>query len=106
MERCGVQRSVSGEAVVCRERLCPCLASTPDLCEVEVETGDCRCRVALAAAQEGLCDAGEQLLVSPTGQSPQLMKMNPLFTQIFPSFLYGGNINENEWKLYSIDHRL
>merc|ERR1719242_2154167 len=56
-----------GEAVVCRERLCPCLASMPDLCEVEVETGDCRCRVALAAAQEGLCDAGEQLLVSPTG---------------------------------------
>ena len=79
MERCGVQRSVSGEAVVCRERLCPCLASTPDLCEVEVETGDCSCRVALAAAQEGLCDAGEQLLVSPTGLSPQPIKMTLCF---------------------------
>ena len=65
--------------MVCRERLCPCLASMPELCEVEVETGDCRCRVALAAAQEGLCDAGEQLLVSPTGQSRQLMKMNLRF---------------------------
>ena len=59
---------MSGQTVVCRERLCPCTAERPELCEVEVEGGDCRCRVALAAAQDGICEPGEQLLVSPTGQ--------------------------------------
>ena len=34
--------------------------------EVQGQTS-CPCRVALAAAQEGLCDSGEQLLVTPYG---------------------------------------
>ena len=58
---------LSGDRVVCRERVCPCHRDIPELCEVEMETGDCRCRVALAAAQDGLCEAGEQLVVSPAG---------------------------------------
>ena len=58
---------LSGDRVVCRERVCPCSRDRPDLCEVEMESGDCRCRVALAAAQDGLCEDGEQLVVSPAG---------------------------------------
>ena len=58
--------------MVCRERLCPCTAERPELCEVEVEDGDCRCRVALAAAQDGICEPGEQLLVSPKGQKARI----------------------------------
>ena len=37
------------------------------LFQVEVENSSCQCRVALAAAQDGLCDPGEQLLVTPYG---------------------------------------
>jgi len=58
------------DQVICRPRLCPCDPAMPDLCEVEmedVEEGGCRCRVALAAAQDGICETGEQLLVSPSG---------------------------------------
>ena len=58
---------VSGDEVRCRARVCPCHRDTPDLCEVEMESGDCRCRVALAAAQDGLCEDGQQLVVSPAG---------------------------------------
>ena len=58
---------LSGDLVMCRARVCPCHRDSPHLCEVEMETGDCRCRVALAAAQDGLCDDGQQLVVSPAG---------------------------------------
>ena len=37
--------------------------------QVEVDSGPCRCRVALAAAQDGICEAGEQLVVTPYGKS-------------------------------------
>merc|ERR1719273_1594536 len=65
----------TSDSVVCRRRSSPC--DRPDLCEVELPelpevdgggAGGCRCRVSLAAAQEGLCDRGEQLLVSPYGK--------------------------------------
>ena len=48
--------------VYCRERKCPCDPSMPDLCEVEMRNveGECgQCRVALAAAQDGLCQPGQ-----------------------------------------------
>ena len=71
-------RTGEDDRVVCRHRLCPCDPARPDLCEVEVaiaggdeEGGDegvgCRCRVAQAAAQDGLCQPGEQLFLSPYG---------------------------------------
>lgn len=62
-----------GARVVCSPRPCPCSPGAPELCEVEVEGPPDprgrwgRCRVASAAAQEGLCQAGEQLLVNPYG---------------------------------------
>jgi len=62
-----VARSGDSVGVVCRNRPCPCDPAAPDLCEVEVEEGGCECRVALAAAQDGLCEVGEQLLVNPMG---------------------------------------
>ena len=63
-------------SVVCRRRLCPCNPAMPDLCEVEVSLPLAslkddrygRCRVATAAAQEGLCSPGEQLLLGPQGR--------------------------------------
>jgi hypothetical protein len=70
-----LEAALGGEdRVVCRPRLCPCDPARPDLCEVEVareekeeERPGCRCRVAQAAAQDGLCEVGEQLYVSPYG---------------------------------------
>ena len=62
-----VARSGDSVGVVCRHRPCPCDPAAPDLCEVELEEGGCECRVALAAAQDGLCEVGEQLLVNPMG---------------------------------------
>ena len=58
--------------VTCVPRTCPCDPEAPGLCEVELRNvtscdGRPRCVVALAAAQEGLCPPGEQLLVSPGG---------------------------------------
>jgi len=53
--------------VVCKQRACPCDAARPEFCEVEMREGSCKCRVALAAAQDGVCDAGEQLLLDPYG---------------------------------------
>jgi len=53
--------------VVCKLRNCPCDAARPEFCEVEMREGPCRCRVALAAAQEGVCESGEQLLLDPYG---------------------------------------
>ena len=55
------------DTVICSTRLCPCDPSMPDLCEVEmedVEEGGCRCRVALAAAQDGICQTGKNILYS------------------------------------------
>ena len=60
-------RSSHSVGVVCRHRPCPCDPAATDLCEVELEEGPCKCKVALAAAQDGLCDVGEQLLVNPFG---------------------------------------
>jgi len=62
-----------GSRVICAERLCPCDPADPDLCEVEVEGSLSdprwgRCRVATAAAQEGICQPGEQLLINPYGK--------------------------------------
>lgn len=62
-----------GSRVICAERLCPCDPAAPDLCEVEVEGSLSdprwgRCRVASAAAQEGICQPGEQLLINPYGK--------------------------------------
>jgi len=62
-----------GSRVLCAERLCPCDPAAPELCEVEVEGSMSdprwgRCRVAVAAAQEGLCQPGEQLLINPYGK--------------------------------------
>jgi len=53
----------------CSVRVCPCDPSNPILCEVEMPPGtsDCRCKVALAAEQDGICRHGEQLLVNPLG---------------------------------------
>jgi len=63
-----LSQSQAGDKVVCKRRICPCDPTQPDLCEVEVEDGGpCKCRVALAAAQDGLCQPGEQMLVSPYG---------------------------------------
>jgi len=59
--------SSHGIEVVCSPRNCPCDPAAPDLCEVEVEEGECKCKVALAAAQDGICNIGEQLLVNPYG---------------------------------------
>lgn len=55
--------------VTCAPRLCPCDPSLALLCEVEMPPGtsDCKCKVALAAAQDGICGHGEQLLVNPYG---------------------------------------
>lgn len=54
--------------VVCRKRRCPCTPQHPELCEVKVKNHRCECVVALAAAQDGICDENEQLLVNPYGQ--------------------------------------
>jgi len=63
-----VLRNMSmGVEVACAHRPCPCDPAAPDLCEVEVENSSCQCKVALAAAQDGLCQIGEQLLVNPFG---------------------------------------
>lgn len=60
-----------GVEIVCRERICPCKGKDPQLCEVWYDEDDaCRenkCRVALAAEQQGICEEGEQLLVNPFG---------------------------------------
>merc|ERR1712154_630845 len=55
--------------VTCAPRACPCDPSQPQLCEVELQpnTSACHCMVSLAAAQDGLCQVGEQLLVNPFG---------------------------------------
>jgi len=69
------------DVVFCRERVCPCDPSMPDLCEVEIKDSDeeCgRCRVALAAAQDGLCHPGEQLLVTPAGYGECGCIQNPV----------------------------
>jgi len=55
------------DRVVCKTRTCPCDSVHPEYCEVEVRDGDCQCKVAMAAAQDGLCDVGEQLLLDPYG---------------------------------------
>lgn len=60
-------RSSDSVGVECRHRPCPCDPAAPYLCEVELEDGPCQCKVALAAAQDGLCDVREQLLVNPYG---------------------------------------
>jgi hypothetical protein len=62
-----LSRSNNGVQVVCAHRPCPCDPAATELCEVELEDGPCQCKVALAAAQDGLCDIGEQLLVNPFG---------------------------------------
>jgi len=67
MEWLVLVRSGGRDQVVCQHRKCPCDPAMPEFCEVEVEDSLCQCRVALAAAQDGLCDAGEQLLVTPYG---------------------------------------
>ena len=81
-------------AVVCRARVCPCDPAMPELCEVSSfriiqygvldlildmkillqvemspgdrrETGGCQCKVALAAAQDGICQPGRgQVILS------------------------------------------
>lgn len=56
--------------VHCKTKTCPCLASDPDFCEVEMKEngGNCRnCVTALAAEQDGICGQGEQLFNSPFG---------------------------------------
>ena len=61
---------VRGEAVTCVSRLCPCDPAEPELCEVELSSPACPsspCVVGVAAAQEGHCDPGQELLVSPAG---------------------------------------
>jgi len=55
------------DRVVCRHRVCPCDQDRPELCEVYVPDHPCQCIVSLAAAQDGVCDPGEQLLVTPYG---------------------------------------
>ena len=62
-----LRNTTSAVEVVCAHRPCPCDPAAPDLCEVEMEDGPCQCKVALAAAQDGICDIGEQLLVNPFG---------------------------------------
>jgi hypothetical protein len=54
-------------SVMCKERVCPCDSVHPEFCEVEVKGSSCRCQVAMAAAQDGLCEPGEQLLLDPFG---------------------------------------
>lgn len=62
-----LSKTNSGVQVVCGHRPCPCDPAAPELCEVELEDGPCKCKVALAAAQDGICEIGEQLLVNPFG---------------------------------------
>ena len=71
-----------GDDISCQARPCPCDPAAPELCEVELAdttgpscqrcvdtTGpSCqRCVVARAAAQDGHCQPGEELLVNPAG---------------------------------------
>jgi len=70
---------VRGDDISCQARPCPCDPAAPELCEVELPettgltdtTGpspSCqRCVVARAAAQDGHCQPGEELLVNPAG---------------------------------------
>ena len=76
-------REEGRDKVVCKHRACPCDPARPEFCEVSVITlillllpmvvqvevldSPCQCRVALAAAQDGVCEPGEQLLVTPYG---------------------------------------
>jgi len=55
--------------VTCQPRVCPCDPLAPSLCEVQLKNMTCNngCVVMLAAAQDGHCAPGEQLLVSPAG---------------------------------------
>ncbi|XP_023344856.1 uncharacterized protein LOC111714070 [Eurytemora carolleeae] len=45
----------------------PCSSGEWLVLDVEVRDGDCQCKVALAAAQDGICEPGEQLLLDPFG---------------------------------------
>ncbi len=67
----GVAREI---LVTCAPRPCPCTADEPMLCEVLYRGKDepgcddrARCRVSLAAEQDGICGHNEQLLISPFG---------------------------------------
>ncbi len=66
------QLSSTRVEIACRRRPCPCEADNPTLCEVLFDDDNCRggkrCRVSLAAEQDGICPRGEQLLVSPFGE--------------------------------------
>lgn len=66
--------SVHEVEIHCQKRPCPCHAKDPLLCEVWYEdsnTENCnnKCRVALAAEQDGICGTGEQLLLNPYGRA-------------------------------------
>ncbi|TRY76880.1 hypothetical protein TCAL_14723 [Tigriopus californicus] len=67
--------SVDEVEIHCQKRPCPCHAKDPLLCEVWYEdpnaAADCsnKCRVALAAEQDGICGSGEQLLLNPFGRA-------------------------------------
>ena len=78
--------------ITCQKRPCPCRTSDQSLCEVLItkKVTDCgqereekACHVALAAEQDGICDEGEQIIVTPFGDgicgcrlSPVHMKWN------------------------------
>ena len=87
-----LKQSNNDIVIMCQKRPCPCRTSDPSLCEVLItkKVTDCgqereekACHVALAAEQDGICDDGEQIIVTPFGDgicgcrlSPVHMKWN------------------------------
>ena len=72
--------------ILCQKRPCPCRKTDPQLCEVQItkKVFDCgrereekTCHVALAAEQDGICDEGEQIIVTPFGDGICGCRLNP-----------------------------
>ena len=98
--------------IVCSKRPCPCRRADAYLCEVlipkkVVECGSIEkvqksCHVAMAAEQDGICEKGQQILVTPYGDGVCGCIMNPPHMtwngdgQCYPLFEQGGPCLENE----------
>ena len=72
--------------ISCKKRPCPCRKSDSYLCEVLVpkkviecgiEKEQKSCHVAMAAEQDGICDKGEQIIVTPFGDGICGCRKNP-----------------------------
>ena len=98
--------------IACSKRPCPCRRADSYLCEVlipkkVVECGSIEkiqksCHVAMAAEQDGICEKGQQIIVTPFGDgvcgciiNPPHMTLNG-DVQCYPLFEQGGPCLENE----------